>query len=58
MLAAALASLGIPKDSVIQYEADLKSNKFLLIASGTAAEVEGTRAILAERGGRVQVHQR
>jgi uncharacterized membrane protein len=55
-LAAALASIGIPKDSVIRYEADLKANKFLLIASGTAAEVERARGILAERGGRATVH--
>jgi uncharacterized membrane protein len=56
-LAAALAGLGIPKDSVIQYEADLKANKFLLIASGTAAEVERARSLLANAAlGRVQVH--
>jgi len=56
VLAAALTSVGIPKNSVIQYEADLKANKFLLIASGTAAQVEQARAILAERGGKAQVH--
>lgn len=57
-LAAALGSLGIPKDSVIRYEADVKADKFLLIASGTASEVERARGLLAERGGRVQVHAR
>jgi hypothetical protein len=55
-LAAALAGLGIPKDSVIKYEADLKANKFLLIASGSAAEVEQARTIISGRGGRAQVH--
>ncbi len=56
VLGAALASLGIPKDSVIRYEAALKANKFLLIASGPAVEVERARRILAERAGLVNVH--
>jgi hypothetical protein len=55
-LAAALGSLGIPKDSVIRYEADLKTNKFLLIASGDRAAAERAREILAALGGHVQVH--
>jgi hypothetical protein len=58
VLAAALTSMGIPKNSVIQYEADLKANKFLLIASGTPAQVEQARGILAERGVTAQVHAR
>ena len=57
-LAAALGSLGIPKDSIIRYEADLKANKFLLIASGSAAEAERARAIFASRGGLAEVHAR
>jgi hypothetical protein len=57
-LVAALAGMGIPKNSVIQYEADLKANKFVLIASGTAAQVERARGVLAERGGKAQVHAR
>jgi hypothetical protein len=39
----ALVSIGIPEDSVVQYEADLKANRFLLIASGTAAASEASR---------------
>lgn len=59
VLAAALSSLGVPKDTVIRYEAALKANKFLLIASGTAGEVERARASLADLGGgQVQVHTR
>jgi hypothetical protein len=57
-LAAGLASMGIPKDSVIRYEAAIKANKFLLIASGTAADVERARGVLVERGGQAQVHAR
>lgn len=55
-LGAALVSAGIPKDSVIRYEADLRANKFLLIASGTAAEVEQARSLVAARAGQVNVH--
>jgi uncharacterized membrane protein len=56
-LAAALTGIGIPKDSVIRYEADLKANKFLLIANGKAAETERARTILADIGARqVEVH--
>lgn len=58
VFAAALTSMGIPKDSVIRYESELKANKFLLIASGTAAQVEQARALIAERGGVAQVHAR
>jgi len=57
-LLAALSGMGIPKNSVIQYEADLKANKFVLIASGTAAEGDGARGVLAARGGKAQVHAR
>jgi hypothetical protein len=58
VLAAGLVGLGLPKDSVIRYEADLKANKFLLIASGTAAEAERARGLFAERGACAQVHGR
>jgi hypothetical protein len=59
VLAAALTGLGLPKDGVIRYEADLKANKFLLIANGTPAETERARAILAASGaGHVAVHAR
>jgi uncharacterized membrane protein len=55
-LAAALTGLGIPKDSIIRYETELKVNKFLLIATGTVAEIKRAHAILVERGGRVDAH--
>lgn len=45
-LGATLYSLGIPKDSVLAYETALKADRFLLIAHGSAAEVEQARAIL------------
>jgi len=43
---AGLYSLGIPKDSIVQYEAALKSDKFLLLAHGTEDEVERAKGIM------------
>ena len=39
-LGAALVSIGIPKNSVLQYEESVKAGKFLLILHGTPQEVE------------------
>ena len=45
-LAAALFSIGIPRDSVIQYETALKTDRFLVMAHGPAAEIARAKAIL------------
>jgi hypothetical protein len=45
-LGAGLYGIGIPKDSVVRYEAALKSDKFLLLAHGTRDEVVKARDIL------------
>jgi uncharacterized membrane protein len=45
-LGGALASLGIPKNSIVQYETALKADKFLLIAHGTPAEVTKAKSII------------
>jgi uncharacterized membrane protein len=45
-IGAGLYSIGIPKDSVLRYEVALKSDKFLLLAHGTADEVTRARDIL------------
>jgi hypothetical protein len=45
-LGAGLYSIGIPKDSVVKYESALKSDKFLLLAHGTADEVARARDIM------------
>jgi hypothetical protein len=42
----ALSGIGIPKDSVLRYESALKASKFILIAHGTAAEVQSAKSIL------------
>jgi hypothetical protein len=45
-LGAGLYSIGIPKNSVVQYELALKANKFLLLAHGTADEVAKAKNII------------
>jgi len=55
-LAAGLASMGIPKDSLIEYERELRADKFLLIASGTPDDVERARALLRPNADSVDAH--
>ncbi len=43
---AGLYSMGIPKDSVLQYEMALKTDHFLVLAHGSAAEVEEARSVI------------
>lgn len=45
-LGAGLCGLGIPKDSIVQYETALKSDKFLLIAHGSADEIAKANEVL------------
>jgi hypothetical protein len=57
-LGAALYSLGIPKNSVLQYETDLKADGFLVMARGSTAEVERAKKLLATTNpSRLDVHQ-
>lgn len=44
----ALASLGIPKDSVVRYESEVKEGRFLVVAHGTADEVARAKTLLAQ----------
>ena len=44
---AAIASIGIPKDSVMRYETAIKADDFLVMAHGSQPEVERARGILA-----------
>jgi len=45
-LGAGLYSIGIPKDSILKYQTALKTDQFLLIVHGTAAEVAQARNII------------
>ena len=56
-LGAAMFSIGIPKDSVIQYETALKADNFLVMVHGTAEEAVHARAILGiEKPLRLDAH--
>jgi uncharacterized membrane protein len=45
-LGAGLYSLGIPKDTIVKYETAIQSNKFLVIAHGTADELAKAKSIM------------
>lgn len=45
-LGAAIYSLGIPKDSVIEYEAAIKSDGFLVMVHGSSADMARAKEIL------------
>ena len=49
-LGAGLFSLGIPKNSVVQYETSIKAGKFVLVAHGTAEEAAKARELLKTSG--------
>jgi hypothetical protein len=48
VLGAALASAGIPKDSIVKYEGELKTGKFLLIVHGNRGTVERAEYLLKQ----------
>lgn len=45
-LAGALASIGIPKDSVVRYEEAVKADQFLVLVHGSQQEADRAQAIL------------
>jgi uncharacterized membrane protein len=45
-IGASLYSLGIPKDSILQYEIDLKAGKFVLLAHGSVEDAARAKDIL------------
>ena len=56
-LGAALYGIGVPKDSVIQYETAVKADSFLVMAHGAAAEMARAKAILGTPNpSRLDVH--
>lgn len=50
-IGAALYSVGIPRNSVLEYETSIEAGKFLLVATGTEAEVDRAREILQSSRG-------
>jgi hypothetical protein len=45
-IGAGLYGMGIPKDSVIEYETAIKADRYLLVVHGTASETAKTRYLL------------
>jgi len=45
-LGAGLFSIGIPKNSIVKYETAIKTDQFVLVAHGTAAEVAKAKDII------------
>jgi hypothetical protein len=57
LLGGALYSIGIPKDSVLQYETELTADKFLVMVHGTAAEMSRAKAVLGTANpSRIDMH--
>lgn len=49
-LAGALASIGIPKDSIVRYEEAVKADQFLVMVHGSQQEADRAKAILQTAG--------
>lgn len=57
-IGAALVSIGIPKDSVVEYEAAVKTDSFLVMVDGSPAEIDRAKAILAAASpSRLDLHE-
>jgi hypothetical protein len=56
-LGAAIYGMGIPKDSVLRYETDLSADGFIVMARGSAGEVERAKTLLAASNpSRLDIH--
>jgi hypothetical protein len=55
-IGAGLVSLGIPKDSILKYETALKTDKFVVVAHGSADEITHARAILDDTAAEALEH--
>jgi uncharacterized membrane protein len=50
VLAAAFGSIGIPNDSIVKYELDVKAGKFLVLAHGTPEMITQAHSVLGTTG--------
>ena len=51
----ALFRIGIPKNSVLKYESDLKADKYLVMAHGTSEEIEKAKDIMNNSSSSIEV---
>ena len=56
VLGAALVGQGVPPEAMIEYEAAVHSDEFLLITSGPLSEMAKAQSLIESAGGRVRVH--
>ena len=49
-LGAGLYSIGIPKDSILRYETELKADHFVVVAHGSVEDVNAAKRTLARTG--------
>jgi hypothetical protein len=50
VIGGALASIGVPKDSVVRYEQQIAGGEFLVVAHGAPSEIEGAKLIMSRAG--------
>ena len=57
-IGSAIYSMGVPKDSILEYERALKANSFLILVQGTAGDVTRATSILASvKPAHLDVHE-
>lgn len=56
VLGAALYSIGIPNNSIVEYETSIKSDKFVVVVHGSMDELNRAKEILKKLGHHVEVH--
>ena len=57
-IGAGLYSIGIPKDSIVEYEAAIKADQFVLVAHGTVEDVDRAKSIMGTTNARgIGVHR-
>jgi hypothetical protein len=56
VIGVALFNIGVPKDSALKYEREIKAGKYVVVAHGTADEAKTAHAILVQHDGSVDVH--
>ena len=55
-LGGALASIGIPKDSIVQYEKVVKEDQVLMVVNGSSQDIEEANLLLSQTDANVSIH--
>jgi hypothetical protein len=53
----ALLNIGVPKDSALKYEREIKAGNYVVVAHGTPKETETAHEILSQRDGTAVLHR-